>query len=175
MDLRNLSSLIPDPQALADKLSGMVMPNNSKGSSSICSIPGSGKLQMCQQKRPPPPTLPSSSSIIQHKLEKYYGNVGLNLPSTQGCCGMGSMIEDERKQGYSGYRHNRYAHNPAPHPNRWLKYRHVRMPAIRRPGVDYWNNHWIPPYEIPLETYYYPGYNIVEYPAPHVGYYWPKR
>lgn len=117
----------------------------------------------------------SSTSSINGVLNKVSGFVKLEhnksnvspvkviheLPEFQGCCG---------KQGYKSF-----AHNPAPHPNRWLRYRYGRMPDVRRPGVDYITNHWIPPYEIPLEVYYYPGYNIVEYPVPRVGRYWPKR
>ena len=75
--------------------------------------------------------------------------------------------------GNQGYRDR--AHNPSPHKNNWLRYRYGRMPRNRRPAVDYYNNHWIPPYEIPLEPYYYPGYNIIEYPVPPVRYYWPRR
>jgi hypothetical protein len=57
---------------------------------------------------------------------------------------------------------------------RYRRYR-PRMPPIRRPAVDYYSNHWISPYEIPREPYYFPGYNIVEYPVPPVRYYWPAR
>lgn len=88
------------------------------------------------------------------------------------------------KMGYAGPRrghghgHNpgsAHGYNPAPHRNWWMRYRWHRMPAIRRPAVDYATNHWIPPYEIPLEVYNYPGYEIVEYPVPRVRYYWPIR
>lgn len=90
------------------------------------------------------------------------------------------------KQGYSGERrrpargsgHNTapvHGYNPAPHRNWWLRYRWHKMPTVRRPAVDYATNHWIPPYEIPLEVYNYPGYEIVEYPVPRVRYYWPIR
>jgi len=28
------------------------------------------------------------------------------------------------------------------------------------PAIDYPDNHWLPPYEVPLEPNYFPGYNI---------------
>jgi hypothetical protein len=47
--------------------------------------------------------------------------------------------------------------------------------SVMDPAVDYRNNYWVPPYEIPQEPYYYPGYNVVDYQTPPVGYYWPQR
>lgn len=57
----------------------------------------------------------------------------------------------------------------------WPQYRYGRIPAWRRPAVDYRDNYWIPPYEIPVEPDYFPGYNIVEVRPPYNDYYWPIR
>jgi hypothetical protein len=37
----------------------------------------------------------------------------------------------------------------------------VKGYSIQPPAMDYRDNYWIPPYEIPVEPNYYPGYNIV--------------
>jgi len=57
----------------------------------------------------------------------------------------------------------------------WPQYRYGRIPPRRRPAVDYRDNYWIPPYEIPVEPDYFPGYNIVELRPRYVSYYWPIR
>lgn len=57
----------------------------------------------------------------------------------------------------------------------WPQYRYGRIPPWYRPAVDYRDNYWIPPYEIPVEPNYFPGYNIVEARPPYNDYYWPIR
>jgi hypothetical protein len=47
------------------------------------------------------------------------------------------------KTGFRGWRGKRYDY-----------YRHHRIPRIRRPAMDYYDNHWLPPYEIPTGPRY---------------------
>lgn len=49
---------------------------------------------------------------------------------------------------------------------------HIPISAygIQPPAMDYRDNYWNPPYEIPVEPNYFPGYNIVT-GTPRNGYY----
>lgn len=75
---------------------------------------------------------------------------------------------------YGGYGHRRYGRY-RPQSRYWPQYRYGTIPAWYRPAVDYRDNYWIPPYEIPVEPNYFPGYNIVERTPPYNDYYWPVR
>ncbi len=112
---------------------------------------------------PPPPQMPTSPYYRNPITDPFYPTNAPTIP------------DGYDKMGYTDYRRDRYGRNPAPHRDWWMRYRYHRMPAIRRPAVDYASNHWFPPREIPLEVYNYPGYQIVEYPVPKVRYYWPIR
>lgn len=72
-------------------------------------------------------------------------------------------FESDDKQGFRG------------RGRRWPRFRHGGIPSWRRPAIDYRDNYWIPPYEIPVEPNYFPGYNIVEWRPPYNNYYWPIR